>query len=314
MKKILLLQITMLGFVYSIYAQADTSFNIWMWTTGSHVLHDGKRLENYGFTLGRGTPNIPGPVLRVKEGQKVKLEVRNQSQGAPHTIHLHGLDVDQANDGVPLTSWDIKHKETKDYNFVATHPGTYLYHCHVASVLHVQLGMYGSLIVEPKSKEAAPGYPYQRDFNLLLSEADKSWFDNKPKHATGDSVHAQFYIPKYEPDYFFVNGQSQHLIDSLIMGVSESVLLRLSNVGYYENQVRFPQGLTAKLMSSDGRPLPQKDVIDTLLISPGERYGVLLSPIGKTRGVIEIDYLHLFTREVIQTEKVPYGLAWALPY
>ncbi|MCB0481689.1 MAG: multicopper oxidase domain-containing protein [Flavobacteriales bacterium] len=289
------------------WAQADTSFNIWMWTTGKHYLHDGQTLKNYGFTLGIGTPTIPGPVLRVKQGQKVQLDVRNQSQGAPHTIHLHGLDADQNNDGVPLTSWDIKHKETKAYEFVAEHPGTYLYHCHVASVIHVQLGMYGSIIVEPTANEAAPGYFYGRDFNLLISEADKSWFDNKPIHSTGDSVHALFSIPAYEPDYFFVNGQGQQQIDSLIMRPDENVFLRLSNVGYFENLVKFPSSLSVRLISSDGRPLPNKTIIDSLYIGAGERYGVMLSPIGKSTGSIEIQYLHMFTGNRVQSEFVPYG-------
>ena len=295
------------------YSQADTSFNIWMWTTGLHQLHDGLTIKNYGFTLGAGRPSIPGPTLRVKQGQKVRLNVRNQSQGAPHTIHLHGLDVDQANDGVPATSFVIPHKETKQYEFVATHAGTYLYHCHVASVLHVQLGMYGSFIVEPKDREAAPGYFYGRDFNLLMSEADKSWFDNKPKHSTGDSVHAKFNLPVYEPDYFFVNGQSQQQIDTLMARSDENVFIRLSNVGYFENLVQFPAGLTATLITSDGRPLPTKKTIDSLYLTPGERYGVMLSPLGSAQRSIKINYLHMFTGKQVHAEEVVFGIDETLP-
>lgn len=290
------------------YAQADTSFNIWMWTTGLHQLHDGLKLNNYGITIGVARPSIPGPTLRVKQGQKVLLDVRNQSQGAPHTIHLHGLDVDQANDGVPSTSFIIPHKETKPYEFVATHAGTYLYHCHVASVLHVQFGMYGSIIVEPKDREAAPGYIYGRDFNLLMSEADKSWFDNKPKHSTGDSVHAKFSLPKYEPDYFFVNGQSQQQIDTLMARSDENVFIRLSNVGYFENLVEFPNGIIATLITSDGRPLPNKKNIDSLYITPGERYGVMLSPLGGAQRKIKINYLHMFTGKQVHSEVVSFGI------
>ncbi len=302
---ILFLGLMLFGFTTT--AQIDASFKLWMWTTGKHTFWDEKTVENYGFTIGIGSPRIPGPVLRVTEGDSVELIVRNQSQGAPHTVHLHGLDVNQANDGVPSTSWDIKHKETKGYKFKADKPGTYLYHCHVATVLHVQFGMYGSLIVEPKSKGVlAPGYNYNRDFNLLFSEADKSWFDNKPKHSTGDSVHAKFHIPKYEPDYFMVNGNGKQLIDTLVMRPDENVLIRLSAVGYYQNLVRFPSDITATLVTSDGRALPNKPDIDSLFLTPGERYGVLLSPIGKTSGNIVVEYQDMNNGSTKAIEVVPF--------
>ena len=302
---ILFLALLLFGFTTA--AQIDASFKLWMWTTGKHTFWDGKSVENYGFTIGIGSPRIPGPVLRVTEGDSVQLIVRNQSQGAPHSVHLHGLDVNQANDGVPSTSWDIKHKETKGFKFKADKPGTYLYHCHVATVLHVQFGMYGSLIVEPKSKGSlAAGYNYNRDFNLLFSEADKSWFDNKPKHATGDSVHAKFHIPKYEPDYFMVNGNGKQLIDTLVMRPDENVLIRLSAVGYFQNLVRFPGGVTATLVTSDGRVLPNKPIIDSLYLTPGERYGVLLSPIGKSSDNIIVEYQDMNTGKSKASELIPF--------
>jgi len=312
MKRIAALFLT-LFLIANSYGQVDTTFNIWMWTTGKHNLHDGQTIKNYGFTIGVAVPTIPGPLLRVKQGQRVRLDVRNQSQGAPHTIHLHGLDVNQANDGVPSTSFVIEHKETKAYEFVAEYPGNYLYHCHVASVLHVQFGMYGSIIVEPKDREVAPGYTYGRDFNLLMSEADKSWFDNKPRHSTGDSVHAIFSLPKYEPDYFFVNGQSQQQIDTLVARSDENVLIRLSNVGYFENLIEFPEGVTATLITSDGRILPNKTVVDSLYMSQGERYGVLLSPLGNTQRTLKINYLHMFTGKKVHSEEVAFGIDETLP-
>ena len=67
----------------------------------------------------------------------------------PHTVHLHGLDVDQASDGVPETGAVARVGETITYRFVATHAGTYWYHCHVDTVEHLTMGMYGALIVHP---------------------------------------------------------------------------------------------------------------------------------------------------------------------
>lgn len=289
------------------FAQMDTSFGLWMWTTGKHTFWDGQTVKTYGITNGVATARIPAPVLRVKQGDSVLVMARNQSQGPTHTIHLHGLDVDQANDGVPQTSFQIYHKDTGFYKFKAIHPGTYLYHCHVASVIHVQLGMYGNIIIEPAAKgELGHGYTYGRDFNVLFSEADKSWFDTIPKHSTRDSVWESFSIPKYVPDYFMVNGQSRQQIDTFKMRPDETTLWRFSNVGYGQNVVRFPINITATVVTSDGRVLPQAQVIDSLLVAPGERYGVHFTAIGEQKGFVEVEYRSLFTNELWDIEAIPF--------
>ena len=117
---------------------------------GEKVMHDGLSLRTFGFaqTLNEQPP-IPGPTLYANEGDSVVLDLFNVSQGAPHTIHLHGLDVNQENDGVPHLSFEVHHMDHGFYYFVAPHPGTYFYHCHVVSSIHVQAGMYGVFIVKP---------------------------------------------------------------------------------------------------------------------------------------------------------------------
>lgn len=73
----------------------------------------------------------PGPELRMKEGERLRVDVTNQLP-APTTVHWHGIPVPNRMDGVPdLTQDPIKSGEGFRYEFEATPPGTYLYHSHV---------------------------------------------------------------------------------------------------------------------------------------------------------------------------------------
>ena len=99
---------------------------------GNQPLLDGQNVNVWGFAPNfGGFATIPGPTMIVNEGDIVTLNITNQSP-VPHTVHLHGLDVDQINDGVPQTSFEIPGMMgTGSYSFPAPHPGTYMYHCHV---------------------------------------------------------------------------------------------------------------------------------------------------------------------------------------
>ncbi len=278
-----------------------------------HQLWDGNTTMLMGFTELLGAPiGLPSPTLVFNEGDSVELKLRNFSQPAPHTIHLHGLDVDQQNDGVPHLSFYVDHDSTKSYYFVAPHAGTYLYHCHVFSTLHVQAGMYGLIIVKPPSGSDSTwsgGYAYDNEYAWLTSEIDTVWHHDTIINETYDSTMMQHQILDYNPQYFLVNGKSeQQLNDPDVMinaAANEVVYLRLANIGYMGNRVILPSGLNAKIIASDGRPLPTEIVSDTIELMPGERYGVLLNPTSEFTSTAQIEYFDLNTQVVWNTQDVP---------
>src|SRR5215216_1315587 len=107
---------------------------------------------------------VPGPELRVREGDTVRVHLRNRLP-APTTIHWHGIDVPLTQDGVPLISQPpVAPGEDFVYEFTATNPGTRWYHSHVDSNAQLELGLYGSLIVEPRTPEPVQ---YDRDFTYI---------------------------------------------------------------------------------------------------------------------------------------------------
>jgi CopA family copper-resistance protein len=114
---------------------------------------------------------LPGPTLRLREGDTVTLNVTNRL-GEPTSIHWHGLLLPNPMDGVPgLTFRGIMPGETFIYRFPIRQAGTYWYHSH--SGMQEQTGLYGPLILEPRGKEP---YDYQREHVVMLSD----WTDEDP--------------------------------------------------------------------------------------------------------------------------------------
>ena len=276
-----------------------------------YVLFDGTKLMLMGFTeLMSQAINFPGPTLEFIEGDSVDLSLINMSQSAPHTIHLHGLDVDQANDGVPSLSFEVPHLSTGHYYFKVPHPGTYIYHCHVSSPIHVQAGMYGLIIVRPSALGYTwdNGYAYHSEFSWVFSEIDTLWHKNNIIH----HVHVQgtvgHPIPDYDPQYFMVNGKTETNIPfsgaPIFMNVGETVLVRIANIGYYGNIIRFPPGLTVRLISSDARPIPTAFMIDSLSVHPGERFSILIEADSLLSDSIVVEYFNLNTQVIENSQRI----------
>ena len=109
--------------------------------------------------------SVPGPLIRLKEGQHVRLNVTNHL-GEDSSIHWHGLLVPFQYDGVPGVSFPgIRPHETFTYEFPIRQAGTYWWHSH--SGLQEQAGHYGPLVIEAADGSDAH---YDRDYVVLLSE------------------------------------------------------------------------------------------------------------------------------------------------
>ena len=91
---------------------------------------------------------VPGPLLRIKRGTKLKVTLDNQVADAT-SLHWHGIRLPNAMDGVPgLTQKPVMRGESFVYEFEAKDSGTYWYHPHWKSYEQVERGLYGALIVE----------------------------------------------------------------------------------------------------------------------------------------------------------------------
>jgi CopA family copper-resistance protein len=121
---------------------------------------DGRRMSAIGVN---GT--VPAPLLRLREGQKVRLNVVN-ALDEDSSIHWHGMLVPTQFDGVPGVSFPgIKPRSTFSYEFPIRQSGTYWYHSH--SGLQEQLGHYGPIVIDPAGTDPVH---YDREHVLVLAD------------------------------------------------------------------------------------------------------------------------------------------------
>lgn len=108
---------------------------------------------------------VPGPLLRLQEGQKIRLKVTNRL-AEDTSIHWHGLLVPPEMDGVPGVSFPgIRPGETFAYEFTVRQSGTYWYHSH--SDLQEQQGHYAPIVIDPAGPDPVA---YDREHVIVLSD------------------------------------------------------------------------------------------------------------------------------------------------
>ena len=273
------------------YSESGSTVNTQM--NGSITLAEGGASDTWYFANGfSGDRQWAGPIIEGIEGQEVTIRL---SAMQAHSMHLHGLDVDQANDGVPATSGYVGRMGTVrtngytslgqsyTYRFIAPHAGTYQYHCHVDTVLHYEMGMHGTIIIRPASGSAteawAGGPTYAREHVWQMGTFDTTWHNENISSAA---------TARYRPNRFMINGRNgtDAQTDSTVAveaNVGDKVLIRLNQTSYQGARVELG-GLAFEVIASDGRPLPAPLTKTSLYMAPGERYDILVTmPASGTR-------------------------------
>ena len=119
---------------------------------GDLPLEGGPTVDGYTFN-----GSSPGPEIRVTQGDLVEVTLVNESVSEGVTIHWHGVDVPNAEDGVAGVTQDaVPTGGEHVYRFVADDTGTYWYHSHQVSHEQVRGGLFGTLVVEPRAAQVEP--------------------------------------------------------------------------------------------------------------------------------------------------------------
>lgn len=162
---------------YDLFVESSTKNTIALYP---HNDNSSQKVVAITFKANPDDPQaVPGPQIRVMEGDTVIIHLQNPNQ-LSHTIHLHGGLVPWEEDGVDyLTQFPIRMGEEHTYTYKDLKAGTYWYHCHVDGAHHIDFGMYGALIVE----ERHPPVRYDRDYVVFLDE-----FDSCHVHGNTDPV------------------------------------------------------------------------------------------------------------------------------
>jgi FtsP/CotA-like multicopper oxidase with cupredoxin domain len=130
------------------------------------VTYEGHIMDAWTFN---GT--IPGPTIRVTEGDLVRIRVINSNENSnPHSLHTHSIHYAK-NDGVSMGGYPggaISPGRSFTYEFVAQPYGVYPYHCHVDPIAdHINRGLYGMMIIDPLQPR-----PQMTEMAMLLNGYD----------------------------------------------------------------------------------------------------------------------------------------------
>ena len=153
-------------------------------TNGDDRNEEGRKIKEYNLTIEENemtlagvtakgmtiNGSIPGPVLEFNVGDLAIINVTNKMDEET-SVHWHGLILPNFYDGVPyLTTPPIKPGTTFQYRIPINQSGTYWYHSH--TMLQEQIGVYGSIVIQPKEKTLE----YDTDLVVVLSD----WTNEKP--------------------------------------------------------------------------------------------------------------------------------------
>ena len=242
----------------------------------------GRSVPTWGYGGG-----LPGPEIRLKEGETLRAVVRNRLPEGT-SVHWHGVPLPNAMDGVPgVTQEEIKAGEEFTYEFRANDPGTYIYHSH--SGLQLDRGLQGPLIVEPEQEFLS----YDREYVMMLDD----WLDGvdgtpeatyeKLRSGEGEmagmegmgGMHGMGVGTEPAPDVtyplYLINGRPPESPEELEVGRGERVRLRFINSSSSTIYKVALQGHRMKITHADGQPVEPVEV-EAIRIGMGERYDVLV--------------------------------------
>ena len=203
---------------------------------------------------------VPGPTIRVKEGDTLRVTVKNELD-QDTSIHWHGLHVPNAMDGVPgVTQAPIRPGETFTYEFVAPHAGTFMYHPHVNSVEQIDRGLYGFLIIDPQRPDRPT---FDREFTMMLG----AWMvgmDQQPMQAMA-----------MDYNYFTINGRAYPATETWTVKEGDKVRVRIVNLSNLAHPMHL-HGHDFKVIAKDGEPVAaaNQQWMNTLNVAPGETYDI----------------------------------------
>ncbi|WP_225430010.1 multicopper oxidase family protein [Deinococcus detaillensis] len=241
---------------------------------------------------------VPGPRIHLTEGDRVRFVVKNVLPEAT-TIHWHGLAVPNSMDGAgsvtqkPIPSGgSFPPGGSFTYEFTVRQAGTFFYHSHTSVDRQQGLGLYGALIVDPRSSSGMPRTDL--DYTLQLQEwTFKSGY-------TFPSMIMEGLLP----NYFTINGKAYLSTDVVQMKVGQTIQLRF--IGSNNNFIHpmHIHGGPFTVVARDGVTLPAgaRFQADTLNIGPGQRYDVIWTARAKGVWLIHCHIPHHITNDNVEVK------------
>lgn len=170
------------------------------------VIVKSKLDDNSTYEFWTYNHTVPGPLLRVREGDTVIVNLKNSDQYMVHSIDFHAVQMQHGGAHV----LQVPPSETRTLKFLAKKAGLYVYHCATPHVpTHMAMGMYGMILVEPKTG---------------LSKVDKEFYVMQGEYYTkelpgfsGHHTHDEDRLLDERPTYVVMNGRPNGLSGNNVM-------------------------------------------------------------------------------------------------
>lgn len=215
---------------------------------GQGVVYDGFLVDG----------KVPGPTLRVTEGDVVRMEITNSGSV------MHGASIHAAYTQTSKHVGKIQPGETKSVTFRATTPGVFMYHCAPgghAIPMHVMFGQYGMIVVEPKEEQYKLEEDLDREPDLSLYMLQHELYASGKEAVEGDPSYTAFNgeifryvnepIPVEPGDYvrmYYLNVGPNRLATFHIVGIIWDYVYWQ---GHPSREARMPGGQTVTAGPSD---------------------------------------------------------------
>ncbi|MCW6009177.1 multicopper oxidase family protein [Micromonospora sp. CPCC 205371] len=213
-----------------------------------------------GRTVAAWTYNgqVPGPAITAVEGDLIEVTLRNQDIDRGVTLHWHGYDVPNAEDGVPGVTQDaVLPGQDYTYRFLANQVGTYWYHTHQVSDRGVRMGLYGTLVVAPRGA-ASTGLDMTIPVHTFAGKVVFGTHDRAEvrRVSQGTTVRLRLVNTDSTPRRFTFAGAPYRLVavdgnDLNGPGELSRAALRLPAGGRYDLAFTMPDGPVALLAGDD---------------------------------------------------------------
>lgn len=235
---------------------------------------------------------IPGPRIRLTEGDRVRIIVTNDLPEST-TVHWHGLILPNQFDGpAEITQAQIQTGQSYSYEFVAQQAGTFFYHTHDHPDRQQALGLYGALIIDPRTPQAIPAYDLE--YTIQLQE----WLERE-----GYTFPAML-MEGGLPNFFTINGKAYPSTDTVNMKVGQKIRIRF--IGSNNNFIHpmHIHGGPFTIVETDGNIVPESARIqkDTVNVGPGERYDVIWEARGRGKWLLHCHIPHHTTNNNVEEQ------------
>ncbi len=226
----------------------------------------GKRVQAWTYDGG-----LPGPLIKTRVGDRLIVHFTNELK-EPTTVHWHGVRVPISMDGVPDVSQpEVKQGESFTYDFIVRDAGLYWYHPHVMSAAQVGFGLYGALLVE----DPDDGVGVTDQLTLVLSDIS---FDGKGQLEPADSGGSAGMVFGREGEFVLVNGRQRPVLRARPGAPQRWRIVNAAKSRFFYLDL---EGQAFTVIGADGGLLERPVTSDLLLITPGERVDVIVTPKGK---------------------------------